>query len=306
MLNRHEQILFNTVKNLVKKLQHQCHLIGVEPDELIQVGCITCLEAKTPTSEIKEVAKKAILKYYYQERNLAKKQTNHIKIGKNDNKKEKNLVEEVLPAPTSLTDEEREEQDKQQGLEWEDLPETLPQDLKHDILIYRDKGIDGFKETLAFKSLAYRYRKKTINYCNEVINQNSWVLKQELDRAVKADIKKPKKPFCKYILRHSKLEINAENLELARLSFNCPLVRTFLNKADSRFETFFSKKEVLKKEQQIKYNKIYAHAKYQILKDNDILITNITRKIARSNCPLLSLVIKDGSFLKKISTISIY
>lgn len=299
MLSKQEQILFNTVKNLVKKIRHQCHLTGVEPDELIQVGCMACLEAKTPTSEIKEVAKKAILKYYYQERNLQKKKKNNIQIGKNNNKTEKNLIEEVLVASETRTSEQQEEHDNQQGLEWEDLPKKIPEDLKQDVLTYRDEGIKGFKNTNAFRNLAYAYRKKAVNYCNEIINNNSWVLVKEVDKALKRGSKHPKRPFCYYILRHANIDVNPETVELARLSFNCPLVRKQLNKADDRFEFLCTEKELTKEEKNRVYQHLYTESRTKILRENSIRINNFTKSLARSNCPLIYQILKSGLFLKR-------
>ena len=301
MLNHQEKLLFNTVRKLVLKTQRQCHLTGIEPDELIQVGCMACLEAKTPTSQIQEVAKKAILRYYYQEYNLQKKKQNHIKIGKNDEKKVKTLVEDVIAAPVPETVEERQKRDAQQGLEWSDLLDTLPTDLKHDILIYRDKGLKGVTETHAWKSLAYKYRKQTVDYCNGVINKTSWVLKQELDRALKAKIAHPRRPFCRYLLRHAQMETTRETLEIARLSFNCPLIRRQLNKIDPRFETFFPGKELTLEEKRRAgaiYNRNYYKQTAIILQAHGIVINDFTRRLVRQKCPLIQLVIEKGFLLK--------
>lgn len=236
-LNKQEQILYNTVKKLTGKLIHQCRLRHADENELIQAGCLACLEAKAKPQDYNEIAKKAILKCYYKEANIQKKQVTDIKIGKADEDHKKNLVEEVLPAKEQLSDEERQEADKQQGLEWEDLPPDLPEDVKNDILAYRDHGIKGYLWTKAFKEQAYKHRKLTVAHCQEVIQGNNAVFQYDLSRNMQ-NLKKGYavySPYTNYILRKLKWNNTKENKHIVRYSLNCPLIRNILERMEPNF-----------------------------------------------------------------------
>lgn len=236
MLPAKDILLFKSVKNLARKLQQKCNLKNVELDELIQVGCMACIEARknNPNYVLEETAKKAILSFYYKERNIQNKQITSKYIGKNDEKKERSLVEEVLPAKTPLTDAEREEADKQQGLEWDDLPEDLPEEYRKNILAYRDYGVYGY--WASWKSTAYRYRRKTIANIQEHIYNNEAGLMEDLRQLLRIT-PYAYVPFARYIARKLHLDDSDTALVLKiKKSLNCPLIRKQLVKVYPKFE----------------------------------------------------------------------
>lgn len=299
MLSSKEKQLYECVKKLAPKVRHKCGLKNIEIDDLIQAGCIACLNEQTPQNEWPAVAKKAMLKWYYKEREWQQKtKTRDINIGKIDNNTRKNLVEDVIAAESPRTAAEQTEHDRtcKELADVEKLPLSAA-------WLQKAQDVIDKNGTPVLNATDWKHRRQTMRVLREAAQGTA----EELTFAIaesqsKWGTKKPRRAFKAFMLRRAKLPETDEYMDKAKMALSCPLNRLCLAKIVTKEQLdllcppygFVWTVEARKKERVKQHNRNAARC--QVLHSLGLKHDARTRKIltAAQRCPLMDSVLHGG------------